>query len=160
MKAVFFLCLQLLLGMVLIGFSSAILQADDRQRQPNIIFILADDMGYGDLGCYGHPVAKTPNIDRLAQEGVLFTQHYSNGAECSPTRTAFLTGRYQHRVKGLECAIGTGQGAGKPCDTEGGRCRSSSREGEGQRRSCGSFVGYFLQFCFYFLLYLLLNIWR
>jgi len=108
MKAVFFLCLQLLLGMVLIGFSSAILQADDRQRQPNIIFILADDMGYGDLGCYGHPVAKTPNIDRLAQEGVLFTQHYSNGAECSPTRTAFLTGRYQHRVKGLECAIGTG----------------------------------------------------
>lgn len=77
-------------------------------EQPNIVFILADDMGYGDLGCYGHPVAKTPNIDRLAKEGVRFTQHYSNGPECSPTRTALLTGRYQQRTLGLECAIGTG----------------------------------------------------
>ncbi|MDG2126375.1 MAG: sulfatase-like hydrolase/transferase [Fuerstiella sp.] len=76
--------------------------------RPNIVFILADDLGYGDLGCYGHPVAKTPNIDRLAQSGVRFTQHYSNGPECSPTRTAFLTGRYQQRVGGLECALGTG----------------------------------------------------
>jgi len=76
--------------------------------RPNIVFILADDLGYGDLGCYGHPAAKTPNIDRLAQDGVRFTQHYSNGPECSPTRTAFLTGRYQQRVGGLECALGTG----------------------------------------------------
>ncbi|MCP4786982.1 MAG: sulfatase-like hydrolase/transferase [Fuerstiella sp.] len=76
--------------------------------QPNIVFVLADDLGYGDLGCYGHPVARTPNIDQLAQEGVRFTQHYSNGPECSPTRTAFLTGRYQQRVGGLECALGTG----------------------------------------------------
>ena len=76
--------------------------------QPNIVFILADDMGYGDLGCYGHPEAKTPVIDRLAREGVRFTQHYANGPECSPTRTAFLTGRYQQRAGGLECAIGTG----------------------------------------------------
>lgn len=76
--------------------------------QPNIIFILADDLGYGDLSCYGHPVAKTPNIDQLAREGVRFTQHYSNGPECSPTRTALLTGRYQQRTLGLECAIGTG----------------------------------------------------
>ena len=108
MKTGLSLCLQLLLSVLLIGCLSTVLQAEDPQRQPNIIFILADDMGYGDLGCYGHPVAKTPNIDRLAQEGVLFTQHYSNGAECSPTRTALLTGRYQHRVSGLECAIGTG----------------------------------------------------
>lgn len=76
--------------------------------RPNIVFILADDMGYGDLGCYGHPVAKTPHLDRLAQQGVRFTQHYANGPECSPTRTAFLTGRYQQRAGGLECAIGTG----------------------------------------------------
>ncbi|MBC8355902.1 MAG: sulfatase-like hydrolase/transferase [Planctomycetes bacterium] len=75
---------------------------------PNIVLILADDLGYGDLGCYGHPVAKTPNIDQLAKQGVRFTQHYSNGPECSPTRTALLTGRYQQRVGGLECAIGTG----------------------------------------------------
>jgi len=77
-------------------------------KSPNIIIILADDMGYGDLGCYGHPRAKTPVIDGLAKEGVRFTQHYSNGTECSPTRTAFLTGHYQQRVGGLECAIGTG----------------------------------------------------
>ena len=76
--------------------------------KPNIVFILADDMGYGDLGCYGHPRAKTPVIDQLAKEGVKFTQHYSNGTECSPTRTAFLTGRYPQRAGGLECAIGTG----------------------------------------------------
>ena len=75
---------------------------------PNILVFLADDMGYGDLGCYGHPEAKTPHLDRLAKEGVKFTQHYANGPECSPTRTAFLTGRYQQRAGGLECAIGTG----------------------------------------------------
>ena len=76
--------------------------------RPNIVLILVDDMGYGDLGCYGHPKAKTPVIDRLAQEGVRFTQHYANGPECSPTRTALLTGCYQQRAGGLECAIGTG----------------------------------------------------
>ena len=82
-------------------------ESDDR-RVPNIVLILADDLGYCDLGCYGHPIAKTPNIDQLATQGVRFTQHYSNGPECSPTRTALLTGRYQQRVGGLECAIGTG----------------------------------------------------
>lgn len=76
--------------------------------RPNIVFILADDLGYGDLGCYGHPLAKTPYLDQLARDGVRFTQHYANGPECSPTRTAFLTGRYQQRAGGLECAIGTG----------------------------------------------------
>ena len=76
--------------------------------QPNIVFILADDLGYGDLGCYGHPSAKTPHLDQIARQGVRFTQHYANGPECSPTRTALLTGRYQQRTLGLECAIGTG----------------------------------------------------
>ena len=80
----------------------------DIRRVPNIVLILADDLGYGDLGCYGHPVAKTPHIDQLARQGVRFTQHYANGPECSPTRTALLTGRYQQRAGGLECAIGTG----------------------------------------------------
>ena len=77
---------------------------------PNVVLILADDMGYGDLGCYGHPRAKTPVIDRLAKEGVRFTQHYSNGTECSPTRTALLTGRYPQRAGGLECAGGIEKG--------------------------------------------------
>ena len=90
--------------LVILCLSFSLASAD----QPNIVFVLVDDLGYGDLGCYQHPVAKTPRIDQLAKEGVLFTQHYSNGPECSPTRTAFLTGRYQQRVGGLECAIGTG----------------------------------------------------
>ena len=80
----------------------------ETSEKPNIVLILADDLGYGDLGLYGHPEAKTPNIDRLAQEGAHFTQHYANGPECTPTRTALLTGRYQQRAGGLECAIGTG----------------------------------------------------
>ncbi|HUV66493.1 MAG TPA: sulfatase-like hydrolase/transferase, partial [Sedimentisphaerales bacterium] len=83
-------------------------RAGSRTRKPNIVFILADDLGYGDLGCYGRQDIKTPVIDGIAAEGVRFTQYYSNGPECSPTRTAFLTGRYQQRVGGLECAIGTG----------------------------------------------------
>lgn len=76
--------------------------------RPNIVLILADDMGYGDLSSYGHPEAKTPRIDRLGQQGVRFTQCYANGPECTPTRTALLTGRYQQRAGGMECAIGTG----------------------------------------------------
>ena len=93
----------------LLAIVSAVLLASSLPAaQPNIVFILADDMGYGDLGCYGHPEAKTPVIDQLARDGVRFTQHYANGPECSPTRTAFLTGRYQQRADGLECAIGTG----------------------------------------------------
>jgi N-acetylgalactosamine-6-sulfatase len=83
-------------------------QAASGLKKPNIVFVLADDLGYGDLGCYGRQDIKTPVIDRVAAEGVRFTQYYANGPECSPTRTAFLTGRYQHRVGGLECAIGTG----------------------------------------------------
>jgi len=77
-------------------------------NKPNIVVIMADDLGYGDLQCYGHPRVKTPNIDQLARDGVRFTQHYANGPECSPTRTAFLTGKYQQIAGGLECAIGTG----------------------------------------------------
>jgi N-acetylgalactosamine-6-sulfatase len=83
----------------------AVSAAEDR---PNIVFILADDLGYGDLGCYGREDIKTPNLDRLARQGARFTSHYANGPECTPTRAAFLTGRYQQWVGGLECAIGTG----------------------------------------------------
>lgn len=75
---------------------------------PDIVLIVADDMGYGDLSCYGSTRNKTPNIDRLARQGVQFMQFYSNGPECSPTRTALLTGRYQQRAGGLECALGVG----------------------------------------------------
>lgn len=61
-------------------------------RQPNIIFILADDLGYGDLGCYGQQKIKTPNIDRLAGEGMRFTQAYAGAAVCAPSRCCLMTG--------------------------------------------------------------------
>ncbi len=64
---------------------------------PNIVLILADDLGYGDLGCYGSGQNLTPNIDRLASEGIRFTDFHSNGAMCTPTRAALLTGLYQQR---------------------------------------------------------------
>ena len=71
--------------------------------RPNIIFILADDLGYADLSCYGRPDFQTPNIDRLATQGMKFTQAYANSAVCSATRTALITGRYQDRLRvGLE----------------------------------------------------------
>jgi uncharacterized sulfatase len=64
---------------------------------PNIIIILADDLGYGDLGCYGHPRFKTPNLDRMASEGVRLTQLNTPTPYCAPTRAALLTGRYPFR---------------------------------------------------------------
>ena len=67
-------------------------------QKPNIIIILADDYGYGDVGCYGSKRFKTPNIDALAAGGIRFTDFHSNGAVCSPTRAAFLTGCYQQRT--------------------------------------------------------------
>jgi arylsulfatase len=66
-------------------------------RPPNIVLILADDLGYGDLGCYGSSL-RTPNVDRVAGEGVRFTQFYSGNPFCSPSRAALLTGRYPTRV--------------------------------------------------------------
>jgi N-acetylgalactosamine-6-sulfatase len=76
--------------------------------RPNFIVFLADDLGYGDLGCYGREDIRTPVLDGLAGEGVRFTAHYANGPECTPTRVALLTGRYPQWIGGLECAIGTG----------------------------------------------------
>ncbi len=71
--------------------------------RPNIVFIMADDLGYADLACYGRPDLSTPNIDRLATTGVRFLQAYANSAVCSATRTALITGRYQYRLPvGLE----------------------------------------------------------
>ena len=67
---------------------------------PNIIFILADDLGYADLGVYGQTDFDTPHLDRLAGQGVRFTQAYANSAVCSATRFALITGRYQYRLRG------------------------------------------------------------
>jgi arylsulfatase A len=70
---------------------------DGEAIRPNVIIFLADDLGYGDLGCYGHPRIKTPNLDAFARQGVRLTQCYAASAVCSPSRSAILTGRTPHR---------------------------------------------------------------
>ncbi len=76
---------------------SAYGKAIESQRRPNIVVILADDLGYGDLGCYGNTRIQTPNLNALAKDGIRFTDFHSSGAVCSPTRAGLLTGRYQQR---------------------------------------------------------------
>ena len=97
-------------GLTLLPTACLANKSDSRPNmsRPNIVLIMADDLGYGDVGCYGRATIRTPVIDSLAAEGVRFTQFYANAPECSPTRTALLTGRYQQRVGGLECALGIG----------------------------------------------------
>jgi arylsulfatase A-like enzyme len=69
-------------------------------QRPSFVFILADDLGYADLGCYGGRSRCSPVLDRMAREGLRFTQGYANSAVCSPTRIALMTGRWQHRLRG------------------------------------------------------------
>jgi arylsulfatase A-like enzyme len=69
------------------------------QRPPNVVLIMMDDLGYGDLASYGARDVRTPNIDRLAREGVRLTDAYANGPVCTPTRAALISGRYQQRVR-------------------------------------------------------------
>ncbi|MEY4799279.1 MAG: Arylsulfatase, partial [Verrucomicrobiota bacterium] len=82
-------CLLLLLTLLGIAGQAA--------PKPNIVVFLADDLGYGDLGCYGHPTIKTPHLDQMAAEGLRFTQFYSAAEVCTPSRAALLTGRYPIR---------------------------------------------------------------
>jgi arylsulfatase A-like enzyme len=77
-------------------------------NKPNVVLIIMDDMGYGDIGSYGARDARTPNLDRLAREGVRLTNSYANAANCTPTRAALISGRYQQRV-GLEWPIGSNE---------------------------------------------------
>ena len=79
--------------------------AQPSSPRPNIVLIITDDMGYGDLGSYGSPDIKTPNIDSLAKAGVRFTQFYANGSSCTPTRAGLISGRYQQRFS-LERPLG------------------------------------------------------
>ena len=80
------------------------LSAVEESRNPNIIYILADDLGYGDVGCYGATAVKTPNIDRLAEEGLRFTSGYCSASTCTPMRFSLLTGKYAFRQKGVGIA--------------------------------------------------------
>ncbi len=94
------------IGAALLGLAQAPCQAQtspaptpaaDAAKQPNIVFVLTDDMGYSDPNCYGGNFAPTPNIDRLAREGVRFTHFYDNAPICSPSRAAFITGMFPAR---------------------------------------------------------------
>ena len=77
-------------------FLSGLVEADANER-PNIVFVFADDWGWGDLGCHGHPYIKTPNIDRLAREGTDFHRFTVASGVCSPSRTAVMTGMFPAR---------------------------------------------------------------
>ncbi len=84
-------------------------------KPPNIVFILADDLGYADVSCYGRPDFSTPNIDRIAAQGLRFLQAYANSAVCTATRTALITGRYQYRLRlGLEEPLAGNPDVGLP----------------------------------------------
>src|SRR3954469_10051257 len=100
MKPPRFLFLVIVLAASLAGASAAVL------ARPNIVFILADDVGYGDVGCYGANKVKTPNIDRLAREGLRFPDEHAPASVCTPSRYAFLTGKYAWRQPGTGIAPG------------------------------------------------------
>ena len=83
----------LLMG-ALLASTSVELSPQKNRENPNIVFVLADDMGIGDLGCYGQKKIKTPNIDQLAEKGLLFTNHYSGSTVSAPSRCCLLTGKH------------------------------------------------------------------
>ena len=90
------------------------------KTRPNLLFILADDLGWADLSCYGRPDYKTPNIDRLAFQGLKFTNAYSAAPVCTPTRVGFHTGRYPARLPvGLEEPIQARKMIGDKVNTAG-----------------------------------------
>src|ERR1044072_762308 len=80
------------------SFCSCSHKQDKTVSSPNIIILLADDLGYGDLSCFGHPYIKTPNLDQLAKDGMRFTNFYAASPVCSPSRAGLLTGRIPNRL--------------------------------------------------------------
>lgn len=94
-----------------------VLGAQQARSRPNVVLIITDDVGYGDFGAYGAPDVKTPNIDRLAREGVKFTDFYANAATCTPTRAGLISGRYQQRFaleRPLESKVNRDSASGLP----------------------------------------------
>ena len=89
--------------------------AQPPSKPPNIVFLLADDLGFADVSCYGRPDLSTPNIDHIATNGMRFLQAYANSAVCTATRTALITGRYQYRLRiGLEEPLAGNPDVGLP----------------------------------------------
>ena len=77
---------------------TALVSAQTTAKPPNILIFIADDHGKGDLGCYGHPSIRTPNLDQLAQEGMRLDRAFLTISSCSPSRCSILTGRYPHNT--------------------------------------------------------------
>ena len=86
--------------------ASLFLAVSSGQQRPNVVLILSDDLGYHDLGCYGHPKIKTPIIDQLAKDGVRLTSFYSGSTVCTPSRMALLTGSYPVRYGWSKGVVG------------------------------------------------------
>ncbi len=95
-----------LAAFLFVGFLAPLSAAPE--TPPNIVFIFADDLGFGDLACYGHPYAKTPALDQLAQEGTRFTQFYVTGVTCCPSRTGLMTGVHPARFANYPAGHGFG----------------------------------------------------
>src|SRR5216683_7364548 len=102
-------------GIIALAMRGELKAAQLSSRAPNIVFVLADDLGYADVSCYGRPDLSTPNIDRIAAKGVRFLQAYANSAVCTATRAALITGRYQYRLRvGLEEPLAGNANVGLP----------------------------------------------
>src|SRR4051812_32308281 len=97
--------LPLLVAAVALGAAPAVAAEGTK---PNIVFLLADDLGYADLKCYGHPYARTPNLDRLASEGTRFEQFYMSGITCCPSRTGLMTGKFPATFREYPAGFGFG----------------------------------------------------
>ena len=95
-------------GMIGGGVERVLSETSEGGKRPNIVFILADDLGYGDLGCYGQKKIKTPNLDRMATEGIRFVQAYAGSTVCAPSRSVLMTGQHtgHTRVRGNMCVRG------------------------------------------------------
>jgi arylsulfatase A-like enzyme len=92
-----------------VGWSDPVPATLGTTKKPNIVFILADDLGYADLKCYGHPSAQTPNLDRLAAEGTRYTQFYMTGVTCCPSRAGLMTGKFPAEFREYPAVAGYGQ---------------------------------------------------
>ncbi|MEZ5333537.1 MAG: sulfatase-like hydrolase/transferase [Thermoanaerobaculia bacterium] len=110
-------------GILLAG----LLLAGCGQEPPNIVFILADDLGYGEVGAYGSALLATPSLDRMAAEGTRFTQVYAAGPICGPTRCGVMTGLH----RSLHGSRQPREDTGKPCRS----CRPAARGGPDGRRA-------------------------
>ena len=91
-----------MLGLIFVA--TCLLLSQSVSSAPNFIVMVADDLGMGDVGCFGNDSIRTPNIDSIAERGALLTQHIAAASVCTPSRTALMTGRYPIRA-GMECLI-------------------------------------------------------